>query len=76
MNDATAKDLISRMNREVKRPDLGKLELSIEDIQGLREVTTEIVRLTDDGDRKRWGPTSRDLNADMSTPVCLMSNGH
>ena len=27
MDDATAKDLVSRMNREVKRPDSGKLQL-------------------------------------------------
>ena len=61
-HDKQAKDLVTKLNREVKHPDSDKLALPIEDIQGLRELTTEIVRLADAGDRKRWGPNLRDLN--------------
>ena len=35
--------------------------LPIEDIQGLRKLTTEIIRLRDVGKRTRWGPTRVDL---------------
>ena len=63
MEDAAAKELVNRLNREVIRPDSGKLEMPIEDIQGLRQLTTEIVRLADAGGTKRWGPTRINLNA-------------
>ena len=49
MNDRQAKVLVERLNREVRRPDRGKLALPIEDIQGLRQLTSEIVRLAQDG---------------------------
>ena len=63
MDEAKAKALVARMNREVKRPVSGKLQLPIEDIQGLRQITTEIIRLSEAGGKKRWGPNLRDLNA-------------
>ena len=62
MDDAKTKDLVKRILREVKRPDSDKLELPVEDIQGLRQITNEIIRLTEQGSRKRWGPNLRALN--------------
>ena len=64
MDDSTAKELVSRMNRKVNRPDSGKLQLPIDDVQGgLRQLTAKIIRLADEGNKKLWGPNLRDLNA-------------
>ena len=63
MDDAAAKDLVARMNREVKRPASGKIEIPAEDIRGLQQITEEIARRTEQGSRKRWGPTLASLVA-------------
>ena len=52
MDGPVAKELVDRLNREVKRPSSVKMEILADDIRGLQQVVKEVLCLSQEDNKK------------------------
>ena len=62
MDSIVAKHLVLKLIKTVKKPASGPVQLTVDEIDNLRSIATEIETRAKAKNRARWGPRVKDLN--------------